>query len=178
MPRANWGIDASDVDDFDRDSQYMPYAGPTPPNGVYMWQIKVLKFVSADRKKLPQLRIGLELVPREDRDEDQYEGYFLMAFPPVSNRTQFRYVPFLDAIGVTGREFKERTLIDAENNIKKIGKWRNTGEELICAELKDGEDQNGNPRKEIGMFMAVPEEDYDDEDDYDEDDYEDDEDPV
>lgn len=181
MPKANWGINSSDVDDFDRDSQYKPYTGPIPPNAVYVWEIKVLKFIARTRGKNPQLRVGLELVPREGMDEDQYEGYFKMAFLPVTDRTAFRYVPFLDAIGVTGREFKDRTITDEEGNIKKIGKWRNTGDELIFAELKDDTDENGKPKKEIGWMGPYEEDEYD-EDDEDEDDDEeyadDEEDPV
>lgn len=178
MPRANWGISASDVDEFDRESQYKPYAGPIPPSGpVYLWLIKKLQFISGTKSKLPQLRVGLELVPREDRDEEQYEGYFVMAFLPVSEKTNFRYVPFLDAIGVTGREFERGTMYDEQGNIKKIGKWRNTGEEYICAQLKDGEDEKGNPRKEVGTFLEVPEEYFEDEDS-DDDYYDEEEDPV
>lgn len=175
MPRANWGIDASDVDEFDRDSQYKPYTGPTPPLGVYMWLIKKLQFVAGTREKNPQLRVGLELVPRADApDESKYADYFRMAFLVVSEKTRFQYVPFLDAIGVSGREFTKDTIMDAEGNVKKIGKWRNTGEEYVMAELKNGEDQNGNSRLEIGYIGPV--EDYDEEES--DDDYYDEEDPV
>jgi len=169
MPKANWGVSSADVDEFDRDSQYKPYDGPIPSNAVYEWNIKVLKFISATKDKLPQLRIGLVLAPREERDEDQYDGYFIMVFLPVSDKTAFRYVPFLDAIGVSGQEFTDRTITDEEGNIKKIGKWRNTGEEFIAAELKDGADQNGASRKEIGYMGPLLEDELDDtvdDDDY------------
>jgi len=174
MPRVRWGISASDVNDWDRDSQYKPYDGPQPPNGVYQFQLKVLKYAAATGDKLPQLRIGLALVPRSGRKEERkYDGYFIMGFPPVSKRTQFRYVPFLDALGVSGEDFENRTITDHEGNITKIGKWRNDGQEIILAEIKDGVDQNNNARKEIGWMGYVPEEDDDggeeiDEEDYDE----------
>lgn len=176
MPKVRWGVKASDVDDFDRDSQYKPYDGPIPVNGVYMFQLKVLKYAAATSSNLPQLRFGLELVPRPGRKEERkYAGYFIMSFPPVSPRTQFRYVPLLDALGVTGEEFENRTITDNDGNITKIGKWRNTGEELILAEIKDGVDQNNNPRKEIGWVGYVPEDEEDgeeiSEDDYEEEDY-------
>ncbi len=176
MPRANWGISARDVDDFDRDSQYTPYDGPIPVNGIYRWQIKKIQHIAATGSKLPQLRIGLELIPR-DKSEKRYKGYFLMAFLPVSNKTAFRYVPFLDAIGVSGRDFETRTVMDQEGNITKIGGWRNSGSETIRAEIKDGQDGDGNPRKEIGWMGedADPAPESDDEDDYDEE-YDDDED--
>lgn len=173
MPIANWGIQASDVDEFDRDSQYKPYTGPIPPDAVYNWRIKVLKFIAGTKQKLPQLRIGLELVPRSG-SEEKYADYFVMTFPPVSEATRFRYVPFLDAIGVTGREFVKGTKTDQDNNIVKIGRWRNTGDEIIAAQLKTGEDQNGDARKEIG-WMGEAVEDYEDDSDVDDEDYEDEE---
>lgn len=172
MPRANWGIDASDVDDFDRDSVYKPYTGPVPPDAVYLFLIKKLQFVAADRKKLPQLRVGLELVPREDADEERYDGYFIMDFLHISDKTKFRYVPFLDAIGVSGKEFTTRTVTKEGGEIVKIGAWRNTGEEYIYAQLTTGTDQDGNSKKEIRTYVAYEEEAEDDEDydDYDEED--------
>lgn len=181
MPKVRWGINAREVDNFDRESQFKPYDGPIPSNGVYQFAVKVLKYVAGTREKLPQLRIGLELVAREGRkDERRYSGYFIMIFPPVSDKTAFRYVPFLDAIDVTVAEFADRTNTDTDGNIKSIGKWRNDGKELILAELRDGTDQNGNPRKEIGWMGALTDadeydEDYDDEelDDEEEDEYED-----
>ena len=170
MPKVNWGIGAADIDDFDRDSQYVPYAGPIPADGMYLWQIKILQSIAGTKDKYPQLRIGLELIPREDHDgEEQYEGYFLMAFLPITEKTSWRYVPFLDAIGVNGAEFVRGTLTDEEGNVKKIGRWKNSGEELVLAQLKTGTDQAGSPRKEIGAFAPAPEDAYveDDEDEYD-----------
>lgn len=165
MPRVRWGINASDVDDFDRDSQYTPYAGPIPPNGVYVWQVKVLKHVAGTRDKFPQLRIGLELSPRSGRKgESQFKGYFVMNYCPISDRTAWRYVSFLDAIGVSGRDFTDRTVTDEDGNIKRIGKWRNTGKVLIAAELKDDTDEKGNSRKAVGWMGAVPDDFAEDDD--------------
>lgn len=164
MPRANWGVDASDVDDFDRSSQFTPYAGPPVPTGVvYLWRIKQLKYVAATKDKLPQLRVGLELVPRDSRPgEAKYKDYFNMAFLPVSDKTRFRYVPLLDALGVSGKEFAQGTVTDAEGNITKIGRWKNSGEELVCGLLKAGTDQDGNARNEIGSFLPANEDDEED----------------
>lgn len=173
MPKANWGIDAADVDEFDRDSVYTPYSGPIPPAGVYLWKIQKLQSVKGTSSKHPQLRVGLELEPREDHDEEKYAGYYKMAFLPITATTAFRYVPFLDAIGVSGREFKSGTITDQEGNISKIGKWRNTGDEYIMAQLKTGTDQNGDPALEFGWFGPA---EFDDEDDdgYDDEEYADD----
>lgn len=178
MPMARWGVKANEIDDFDRSSQRIPYRGPTPPNGVYLWRVKICKYAAGTREKNPQIRLGLELVPREDYPgEEQYvdkngQGYWIMAFLPVNAKTYWRYVPFLDAIGVTGSEFERRTKVDEDQNIVRIGSWRNDGETLIEAQLKDGEDEKGNPRKEIGQIMTA--EEYEEEE-FDEEEYADEE---
>jgi hypothetical protein len=84
-----------------------------------------------------------------------------MMFAPISKKTGFRYVPFLDAIGVTGDEFESRTIVDNDGSVTKIGKWRNDGQEIILAEIKDGVDKDGNSRKEVGWMGYIPEEDDD-----------------
>lgn len=181
MPRANWGVTADQVDEFDRDAQFKPYTGPVPASGVYLWQVKVLKFAAGTREKNPQLRVGLSLVPREGYKEERYEGYFIMDFAPVSEKTDFRYVPFLDAIGVSGREFEQRTILDEAGNIKKIGRWRNDGNQLVAAQLMDDTNQNGEPTKKIGWYgsaedLAQLDDDDDNEEEFGEDEYEFDED--
>ena len=156
MPIVDWGIGAEAVDDFDRDSQFKPYAGPVPPNAVYQWRIKIAKFVDGTKDKWPQLRLGLELVPRSDiPEEKRYKNYFVMFFGSITPDTAFNYAPFCDAIGVTGREFARKTQTDEEGNIRRIGNWRNDGKTLILGQLTDKADQNGNPRKTIGWMGPV-----------------------
>lgn len=174
MPRANWGVSSREMDDFDREKQFKPYTGPVPPLAVYCWRIKVLRYFPATKDKHPQLRIGLELYPR-NKNEKRYAGYFLMDFAPVAPKSQFRYVPFLDAIGVSTREFETRTIVDTEGNIQKIGKWRNDGDALILAQVKEGQDEKGQARREIGWYGALEEEpeeeeEYEDDEALDEDD--------
>lgn len=172
MPRANWGINSRTVRDFDRDAQYKPYSGPQPPNGVYQFRVKKAQSIRATKGKLPQLRVGLELVPRNGRKDDRrYKGYWIMMFAPVADNTAFRYVPFLDAIGVSETDFTRRTMTDEEGNIKRIGQWKNDGETLVLAQIADDEDQNGKPTKKISWIGEVT-----DEDEYDDDDEESDED--
>lgn len=171
MPKVNWNISAGTIDDYDRSRDFKPYDGPIPPAGVYRWKIKKLQYIAGEGKKHPQLRAGLELIPR-NRDEKRFETYFIMAFMTVSEQWPGFYVPFLDAIDVSENEFRNGTMTDEEGNIKKIGRWRNTGDVLVKAQLKDGVDQHGSPRKEIGYFMAdsgepVSDDDPDTDEDFD-----------
>lgn len=169
MGIVRWDIQATDIDGFDRSKQIKPYAGPIPPNGMYLWRIKVLKFVAGTRDKLQQLRIGLELVPRKGMGENKYAGYFIMVFIPVGSNTNFRYVPFCDAIGVSGTDFTRRTRADNDGNIQRIGKWSHDGEQMILAQLVDGSDERGNPRKEINDRTMMNPDEYENQEDENED---------
>lgn len=174
MPRVNWGVGKEVIDDYDRDKAYKPYTGKTPPNAVYRWKIKTLKYAAGTKTKNPQLRAGLELVPRSD-DEKQYRGYFLIKFMSIAQTNDFQWVPFLDAIGVTSAEFTRGTITDEDQNVRKIGNWRMDGSTEILGQLVDGTDQNDNPRKEIRWVGAL-DADFEDETEDDEDEvYDDDE---
>lgn len=177
MPIVRWGIDATDVDDFDRSTQFTPYRGKTPPNAVYDWEIKRMIYTAATREKNPQLAVSLELVPR-DKSEEKYAGYFITDFIPVMDKTQWRYVPLLDALGISGRDFANKTKVDAEGNILRIGSWSLRECNMVAARLKDGKDKVGNPKKEIGGYWECVdvEADDDDEDLPDDDVYDEDED--
>lgn len=166
MPKVDWKIDSSVVDEFDRDGQFTPYKGPIPPMpAVYQWLIKKVQYIAGTKTKFPQLRVGLELVPR-DRSEKPFAGYFIMLFLPIMEKTAFRYVPFLDALGVDGDDFTNRTKTDEEGNIKRIGSWRNTGETEVLAQLRSGVDKDNNSRPEVGWVGPLDaDEDSDDDDD-------------
>lgn len=184
MPKARWDIEAGDIDGFDRSSQYTPYRGPQPPRGVYSFLIKKAVFIAATRDKLPSLRLGLELLPRDGSDDRTYSGFYFTAFLPISNKTAFRYVPLLDAIGVSSNDFINKTITDAEGNISRIGRWRNDGETIVDVQIQLEEDNKGNPQMQAkGFWAPAPDATYDDADadddefatdDDDYDDYEDD----
>lgn len=175
--KVDWGIDASVVDDFDRSERWSPYRGKTPPNGVYRWRIDRLTYQAGTNKKKPVLAATLVLTPR-DKDERQYNGYRVTKWMHIGPDNAFAYTEFLDAIGVTGKEFTRGTDVDKEGNVRSIGRWKFNKKQEIDAMLKDGVDQHDNPRKEIG-WCGKPEEEPDDEDtdegyDEEEDEYEDD----
>lgn len=160
MPKVDWGIPAGTVDGWDRESQYKPYDGPTPRNAVYLWNIKKLVSVAATDEGYPQLRIGLELVPR-NKDEKRYEGYFIMLYRSITDKSVMFWAPFLDAIGVSEADFRQRTIADPDGNIKKIGRWGNDGKQQIKGLLKDRRDDA--ERKDIG-WMGPADEAYDSDD--------------
>lgn len=167
MGKVKWGggVSAQGIDDVDTSKQFTPYAGPTPPNGVYQFHLKIAR-IGESKQGNPQLILGLELVPRKDRPEDRrYKGYFLMDYIPVMESTQFRVRPFLDAIGVSGKDFVDRTVDDGSDkkNITKIGKWVQNGKQYVLVSIGMGSDQAGNSRMEAKSY--VPAQDLGDTDD-------------
>lgn len=168
MPKARWDIEPDDIDGFDRSSQFTPYRGPQPPRGVYSFLIKKAVFIAPTRDKLPSLRLGLELIARDGTDDRKYSGFYFTAFLPISNKTAFRYVPFLDAIGVSSNDFINKTITDAEGNITRIGRWRCDGETIIDVNIMLEEDNKGNPQWNAkGFYPPADDATYDggDEDD-------------
>jgi len=163
VAKVTWGggVTGRALDEADR-SQFTPYDGPVPPNKLFCFRVKMLKKGKSSNDN-PQLIIGLELVPRRTRPEEkQYKGYYITDYIVVLESTTFRVAPFLDAIGVSGREFAEHTSVGPKDDrgskpITKIGHWVNDGKQFVLATLKDGMDQKGNPRKEIAGYRPVEE---------------------
>lgn len=171
MPRIQWNVSRNVVRDFDRENRYEPYDGPIPPNSVYRWKIVKLAYAAEDGNKTEQIRPLLVLVPRT-KEEKRYGGYAIMCFLNVADNTDFVWVPFLDAIGVTDREFFDQAIMDEQGNIKKIGRWRmdpNNPTEIM-ARLADNEwiDKHGEEKtgKRIDWFGAVKDSTVDDEESY------------
>lgn len=167
MGKVDWGggFTAEDIDKADRG--FTPYAGPQPPAGMYKFKLKVLRRRTSSKGN-PQLMLGLELVPRKE-SEKKFKGYFLTHFITITDGTLFRLAPFLDAIGVKGKDFISRTVEDEDQNIKKIGKWVNDGKQELMVSIGLDNQQ----RWEAKNFAPVPEDvdDVDDDaDDADEDD--------
>ena len=171
MPRARWGITSADVDNYDRSTQFKPYTGQIPPNGVYEFLIRALKYMPATADKNPQLRLSVALAPRASRpSERRYDDFYVTTFIPVTKKSQFRYVPFLDAIGVSGRDFEGRTVVDGEGNITSIGKWRQDGGQYILCELIDNPSGDERYPKDIKWIGPIPDDEEDPEDSTDEED--------
>lgn len=175
MPKVVWsGVNQDTIENYDRESQIQPYDGPPVPNGLYHFVIKVLKYRQG--KNLPQLMIGLEILPRADRPaEKKYKRFFIMDFAPVADHTAFRWVPFLDAIGVTARDFLGKMYTDEEGNVTKIGKWTLAKADPIAAMIGDDNDEQGNARKRVAGYFAIDSAPLDDAEEEDEEDLEEEE---
>lgn len=166
MGKVKWGggLSGSDFDNADRSNSFKPYDGPpVPTNTLFCWKIKVLKR-GKTTNGYDQLIVGLELTPRRSRpDEKPYAGFYITDYITVMEDSLFRVAPFLDAIGVSGTDFAERTIVEQDADrrgsraITKIGRWINNGKNYVMATTVDGDDGKGNPRRKVGNYWPIPE---------------------
>jgi hypothetical protein len=168
MPRADWELDAGDIDDWDRSNQRTPYTGKVPPNAVYLWEIFHMSQKPATKGTKPRINVGLRLVPRDD-DEQRYAGYVAWKNTAVTGKSQPFYVPLLDALGVSEDDFRRKTILDSEGNIKRIGPWINDGKTEVLGQLEDNnwvDQKTGQERtgKAVGWCGAPEDSDYDSDD--------------
>lgn len=161
MPRSTWGSGADSVSREDLEnaqgSRFKRYDGPAVPDGIYAFKINQLR-KGQSRNKKDQLIIGLELVPRQGRPEQQpYKGFYITDYIPVLASTADRLRPFLDAIGVSVGDFMDRMVDDGKANrqgskgILKFGKWVfEPGKVYVLAEVITGS-YEGKSRREIAF---------------------------
>lgn len=164
MGKVTWGgdISADAIDEAER-RQFQPYDGPVPPNALYAWKIKMLKKGKAKSSGNDQLIIGLELAPRTGReDQKPYKGYYRTTYIAVVDSQAGKLAGFLDAIGVTAKDFLNRMYDDGEKDarggvrITKIGDWVNDGNQYVLGELNDDTDKDGRPTKRVDRFWPPP----------------------
>jgi hypothetical protein len=158
MGKVKWGgVTGKGIDEVDTSKQFTPYAGPVPPAGVYQFHLKILRQGMSSNNN-PQLILGLVLVPRKGMPEqNKFKGYFLMDYIVVMEQTQFKVRPFLDAIGVKGRDFTDRCVDDGSDkkNITKIGNWIQDGKKFLLVSIGMGSDNNGNSRMEVKGYVPA-----------------------
>lgn len=173
MPKFKWELDAAELDEAARnDEQYAPYDGPTPPTGVYGFRIKRIKTGESNAGN-DRLQVTLILDPRGRKDHKKFAGFPVMDFIPVMSSTSWRVSRLLGALGVSSREFVNKTVVDEDGVVQKIGSVRIEGADiLVVAQIKlDGEYMN------VSRYLPKKDEEEapdDDDDDSDADDADDD----
>ena len=162
MPTADWGLDRQSYRAIDRfRSEFEPYDGPPPPNAVYLWQVKRIKYTRPQNGTYPQLVIDLVLEPRRTH-EQEYAGYFIRVYRSITPRSVPFYAPFLQAIGVSASDFGTRTVYNRDTgDIQRIGQVQFTDHRptYVRGALRDDNslDNDGNPRarKDVTNFMPA-----------------------
>lgn len=120
MPKAKWGSDLTpDEIDNAKGGDFSPYAGPTPPSGVYKFVLKQAK-KGVTKNEDPKLFTVWELVPRE-KDQKKFAGAPVFDHMPVTKATAWRAKALCAALGITSNDFMGKTVVDEDGKVLKIG---------------------------------------------------------
>jgi hypothetical protein len=178
MPKVKWGGDI-DADAIEQAENNQGYNGPLPPSGVYRFSIKFMQRTMSSNNN-PMVKILLLLDGKTDPlkpEHERYHGCPVWEQIPVMKSTAFRIRELCDALNISAVDFMNKTIVDEDGNIQKIGSLKIADQDLLVTykarQENDPEygERLARPKKGPG-FLPFREDDEDDdkEDDGDADD--------
>lgn len=126
MPKAKWGagdkaLTAGDIDGAERQESRPRYSGPMLiPSGTYRWTIQYIKQAES-AKGNPMAEVMLTLDGAWRKNHAEYDGFPLWDRIPIMTSTVGRVANFMDAIGGTGRDLIDGSIMDENKRITKLG---------------------------------------------------------
>jgi hypothetical protein len=149
MVKVKWGVSGADIDEIEPDEVVEYYDGPTPPRGVYRFEVKSVEYV---KYTTGSKGIKIFLVVNENRKEKKrYNGAPTWENVIDLEATAFKIRQWLDAIGAEGKDW-DATVIDGNNMVTKIGRVKMEGL-FVRAATKLGKNNNDEQRMEIARFL-------------------------
>lgn len=143
MVKAKWSatdVTADDIDNVEED-EFQPYDGPTPPAGVYRFILRYSrKRVSSKGNDMIENLLILDGSFKPEHKE--YDGCPVWDYITIKKSTAARVRSFIDALGVSSSDFLNRTVVDEEDRILKIGSVKIADANLklmVNCELEDSE---------------------------------------
>lgn len=170
MPKAKWGsLTATDIESAE--SNFVTYEGEIPPRGVYRFKLKSAKSTESSNGN-PMVKLVLILDGSWKPKHKEFDGCPAFTQVMIMDSTAFQVRAFCDAIGVTARDFLNKTVLDDDDKLVKIGKVSLAdGDLLVTANCQPGE-YEGTPKLEIKGLLPKAEEEPEEEEESDEEDSE------
>lgn len=173
MPKVKWGGDIS-PEDIDKAENRGGYAGDVPPAGTYRFKLRSAKQGESGEGN-PKLACLLILDGSWKKEHKQYDGCPLWDHMPVTKKTAFRVKAFCDALNISSSDFYNKTVVDDEGVVQKIGKLTIADEDrLVVVSVKQEKNEEYGARLVLGRSGYLPFEEESDDDDSDDDDDDDD----
>lgn len=172
MPKVKWGSDI-DADAIESAENNQGYTGPLPPSGVYQFKIKFMQ-KTLSSKNNPMVKVLLLLNGEYKPEHKKFDGCPVWEQIPVMASTAFRVRELCDALNISAADFMNKTLVDEDGNIQKIGALKIADQDLLVmykAQQEHSEEYGerlSRPKKGPG-FLPFKEEDEDSDGDEDED---------
>lgn len=165
MPKAKWGagdkvLTAADIDGAERQEPQKRYSGPLPPAGTYRFEIKSLKQATSGNNN-PMVNLFAVLDGTWMPNHEQYDGCPFWDRIPVMDSTKERLANFLDSIGATGADLMEKSIVDENKVITKLGDVGDPSGIMVYITIKHKKTtkQYPNPGLESAFNAYIPVED-------------------
>jgi hypothetical protein len=170
--RLKWGLDKEDISD---DAVgFEPYTGSLPPRGVY--RLRIGKMSTQMSSNDNPMLVCLWVIDHDDADSRSvYNGCPVWDNVVATKKSAFRVARFRRAIGVTELDLLNRTMIDDDDNVTKIGRIKVPGLQVLALLAIENSEEYGE-RVRVDQYLPHDYVDeFADEEDEDEDEYDDDE---
>ena len=125
MPKAKWGagdqpLTKDAIDGAERQETQKRYSGELPPSGTYRFILRSLKqdkSAAGNDKVVVMAILDGSWMPNHAK----YDGCPIWDHLPIMASTAERVANFLDAIGATGADLMEKSVVDESGYITKLG---------------------------------------------------------
>ncbi len=179
--KVKWAIDGSEPDDLpdfqSNDDIVRKNKGKLPPKG--RTRVLVKKVTSKENKNGDQmLTVTCEIAEKGSKKEEAFNGYTMWERLNITEQGKPYVKRFLTAIGVTWKDFVNKTVADASVEpmvINKIGSVKLDRPVEAYVSVRYGTNQADEEEAEVGRFLAPVDEDEEEPDDDDADESEDEE---
>ena len=140
MPKLKITDDDLDVEELENaevnERDYEPYEGPEPPKGTILAGYVKRLYWTYTQNDDPMLKV-LFIASDNTGTKAKFNGWASWDNIAITAPAKFRWKPFLDAYGLTIRDVKTKTMVEADAE-------GNMGDPIISiAKWKPGEEQDG-----------------------------------
>lgn len=162
MPKAKWGagdkaLTADDINGADRQETRKMYSGRLPRSGTYRFVIQSVK-QGESKTGNPKAVVFSTLDGTWLDNHKEYDGCPMWDHLPIMDSTKERVANFLDAIGATGEDLLEKSIVDENGYITKLGAVGDPKGLLVYINVKyeNGTKEYPNPKISVGFNGYIP----------------------
>lgn len=180
MPKMKWGDNEPDWDELDdaeyNEGDFPRYDGPIPPKNTILTGVIKKVWATESQAGNKMFKVIWE-AEGNSGDKKKYNGLSIWENVVWTPQTKFRWQPWLDALGLTLRDVRSKTITaEDEDNVGlpvlRINKLKFTGDGVDIRIVTDTDTYNGEKRAKVGEWLMPSDDtgDSDEDDDMDEDD--------
>lgn len=158
MPKAIWGagddaLTADDILNAESPETQSRYSGPLPPAGTYRFVLKSLHKETSSKNN-PMIRVIAELDGTWQPNHAQFDGAAVFNYITLTKANAPQVRNFLDAIGATPDDLMNRSIVDENDYITKLGKVGDPAGLLVYINCQHSKPTDKYPNKRLEVMYA------------------------